>query len=149
MKSLTILVLLASFSAPSAAEKAVVSPIEKILQQKIIKEGEGEQKIYEEFAEWCEDESKEKQFEIKTGKAEKEKQESIIDKAKSDIEDFSTKIEELSASIGTNEADLKAATLIREKEAKDFAAEEADLSDTIDALSRAKGILEKEMAKID
>merc|ERR1719159_1314114 len=79
---------------------------------------------------------------------EKEEQEAIIEKSKSDIEDLDTKIEELSSSIGTNEADLKAATLIREKEASDYAAEEADLTDTIDALTRAKGILEKEMAKI-
>merc|ERR1719473_1927949 len=96
------------------------NPIEKVieilseLQQKIIKEGEVAQKIYDEFAEWCEEESKNLQFEIKTGKA---------------------------------EADLKAATEIRDKEHADFLAEEADLVDTVDALERAIGILEREMAK--
>merc|ERR1711920_460146 len=43
--------------------------------------------------------------------------------------------------------DLNDATLIREKEAADFAANEAELLDAIDTLGRALSILEKEMAK--
>merc|ERR1712226_131781 len=39
------------------------------------------------------------------------------------------------------------ATLIREKEAADFAANEKELVDVIDTLSRAINILEREMAK--
>merc|ERR1719420_2469659 len=103
------------------------------LQQKVIKEGEASQKIYDEFAEWCEEESKNLQFEIKTGKAE--------------AEELTATIDELSASIATDEADLAAATKIREKENADFLAVEADLVDTVDALERAIGILEREMAK--
>jgi len=117
------------------------------LQQKIIKEGEVAQKVYDEFAEWCEEESKNLQFEIKTGKSEAEDLTSTIDKAVSDIKAGEEAIEELAAKIATAEADLKAATEIRDKEHSDFLAVEADLVDTVDALERAIGILEREMAK--
>merc|ERR1719463_36809 len=132
---------------------AQANPIEKViemlseLQQKIIKEGEVAQKIYDEFAEWCEEESKNLQFEIKTGKATAEELSATIDKAASDIKAGEEAIEELAAKIAQAEADLKAATEIRDKEHADFVAEEADLVDTVDALERAIGILEREMAK--
>merc|ERR1712032_655704 len=58
-----------------------------------------------------------------------------------------TKVGELSESIATDEADLKAATEIRAKESADFLAEEKELSEVIDALQRAISILEREMAK--
>jgi len=129
-----------------------VSPIEKIiqmiseLQQKIIKEGEDAQAIYKEFAEWCEDESKNLRFEIKTAKGEMKQLNSVIEEAKADIEDEETKIEELSGQMSTDEADLKAATAIRKKENEDFRKEEKELTDTVDALERAISILEREMS---
>merc|ERR1719359_1725762 len=132
---------------------AQTNPIEKViemmseLQQKIIKEGEAAQKVYDEFAEWCEEESKNLQFEIKTGKSEAEDLQSTIDKAVSDIKAGEEAVEELAKKIATAEADLKAATEIRDKEHSDFLAVEADLVDTVDALERAIGILEREMAK--
>merc|ERR1719310_1733407 len=117
------------------------------LEQKVIKEGEAAQKLYDEFAEWCEEESKNLQFEIKTGKSEAEDLTATIDKCVSDIKALDEKIEELSAQIATDEEDLKAATTVREKENADFLAEEADLVDTVDTLERAIGIIEREMAK--
>merc|ERR1719191_2114092 len=117
------------------------------LQQKIIGEGEASQKVYDEFSEWCEEESKNLQFEIKTGKATAEELSATIEKSVSDIKAGEEAIEELAAKVAQNEADLKAATEIRDKEHSDFLAEEADLVDTVDALERAIGILEREMAK--
>merc|ERR1719428_2807376 len=96
------------------------------LQQKIIKEGEAAQKIYDEFAEWCEEESKNLQFEIKTGKAQAEELTATIEKAVSDIKAGEEKIEELAKKIAQAESDLKAATEIREKEHGDFLAIEAE-----------------------
>merc|ERR1719310_1079633 len=54
-------------------------------------------------------------------------------------------IEELSAAISENEADLKAATKIREKEAADFSENQKDMLDTISQMQRAIGILEKHL----
>jgi len=139
--------------AGASSAQGQTNPIEKViemmseLQQKIIGEGEAAQKVYDEFAEWCEEESKNLQFEIKTGKAQAEELTSTIEKAVSDIKAGEEKIEELAAKVATAEADLKAATEIRDKEHSDFLAIEADLVDTVDALERAIGILEREMAK--
>jgi len=144
-KPLLVLALLAL----TAAEQA--NPIQKViemlsaLQAKIMKEGEAEEKAYKEFFEWCDSAAKETQFEVKTAQAQKEKLEATIAKAISDIDDNKEAIEELGNAIASNEADLKAATEIREKEHADFVASEKELVDSIDMLDRAIGILEREM----
>jgi len=144
-------VTLATSSATVSSSKT--NPLEKViemmsdLQQKIIGEGQAAQKVYDEFAEWCEEESKSLGFSIKTGKAQAEELNAVIEKADADIAEFDEKIGELTSTISTDEADLKAATAIREKENGVFVAEEADLVDTVDTLERAIGIIEREMAK--
>merc|ERR1719218_504512 len=97
------------------------------LEAKIIAEGKDAQKVYDEFAEFCEDRSKQLGFEIKTGKAEVKDLTAAIEKEAATQESLNAKIEELSAAIATDEADLKAATEIRAKEQKVFAAEEKEL----------------------
>jgi len=134
-----------------SAALAGAAPIEKVLtllgdlETKILAEGEAAQKTYAEFAEWCEDRSRNVQFEIKTGKADVASLDAAIAKEAANIESQTAKIEDLAGSIATDEADLKAATEIRAKEATDFAARENDLVETIDTLERAVGIIEKEM----
>merc|ERR1719311_824299 len=111
MKSMTnhlvlfCVVLPAAVMANAAVTAADTNPIEKViemlgdLQQKIIGEGKAAQAVYDEFAEWCEEESKNLQFEIKTGKAEAEELNAVIEKAKSDISGFDEKIEALSSEL--------------------------------------------------
>jgi len=138
--------LFAGLSAASAA-----SPIDKIitmigdLEQKIIKEGEDAHKVYAEFAEWCEDTSKDVMYEIKTGKGNVADLKATIEKESANIDVQDSAIEDLAGQIATDEADLKAATEIRDKEESAFASEEKDLAETIDVLERAIGIIEKEM----
>jgi len=150
MKS-TIVSLLA-LAAFSPADASQANPIEKILemigdlQAKIIGEGQVAQKEYDEYAEWCEDKSKSLGFEIKTGKAEVEDLTATIASESATIDAESAKIEDLSNDIKSGEADLAAATKIREKENADFQAEEKELTTVIDMLERATSILSKEMA---
>merc|ERR1719486_655340 len=131
------------------------SPIEKVismlgdLETKILAEGTDAQKVYDEFAEFCEDRSKNVEFEIKTGKAEVKELKATIEKETADSASLSAKIEDLASAISTNEADLKAATEIRAKEEAAFTAEEKELTEVIGTLERAIGILEKEMSKSD
>merc|ERR1719261_966639 len=100
----------------SNANQDLTNPVEKVLtmladlQQKIIKEGEAAQKVYDEFAEWCEEESKNLQFEIKTAKSTIEDLTSVIDKAVADIKAGTDKIEDLSKKIAQAEKDLEDAT---------------------------------------
>jgi len=153
MMRLVLLCAILPATAMANAAGTQANPIEKViemlgdLQQKIIGEGQAAQKVYDEFAEWCEEESKTLQFEIKTGKTEADELNAVIDKAEADIKGFDEKIESLSATLATDEADLKAATDIRTKEHDLFVKEEGDLVDTVDILERAIGILEREMAK--
>jgi uncharacterized coiled-coil DUF342 family protein len=152
MKFESSVLFLFAVLAVSPADASQVNPIEKILemisdlQAKVIKEGEDAQKEYDEYAEWCEDRSTQLGFEIKTGKAEVAELKATIEEETASSAALETKIEELSNDIKTDEADLDAATKIREKEAADFAAEEKELTTVIDMLERATSILSKEMA---
>merc|ERR1719476_1099268 len=115
------------------------------VQAKVIGEGEVAQKEYAEFAEWCEDRSSNLGFEIKTGKSEVNSLTADIAKETSTIAALTTKVEELSAELAQDEADLKAANHIRSAEEGVFAASEKDLMETIDMLGRAAIIIEREM----
>lgn len=74
-------------------DQASVNPIEKVvemisdLEKKVIGEGEAAQKTYDEFAEWCEDDSRNLQYDIKTAQSEVEDLKATIQKASSDIDD--------------------------------------------------------------
>jgi len=136
-----------------AAPAAQANPIQKVismlsdLQAKIIKEGDDAQKVYEEFAEWCEDRARELQWQIKGVKAEVNEAKACIVAQAESCDSAQANLEECTGALKTDEADLKAATEIRAKEQVDFAAEEKELVEVVDTITRAKGILEREMAK--
>merc|ERR1719146_67370 len=102
---LLTLICSASASAFQAKQQQQGSPIEKVIQmisdleQKVIAEGQAAQKIYDEFAEWCEEESKNLQFEIKTAKGEAEDLKATIEKAAADIGAADEAVEELAKKI--------------------------------------------------
>merc|ERR1719162_287664 len=129
------------------------NPISKVLQMiseletKVIGEGEEAQKVYSEFAEWCEDRSRSVGFDIKTGTSQVAELQATILKETSSQDALSTQIEELAASIAGDEKDLAAATKIRGEENVDFKATEKELTEVIDSLNRAIGLIEREMAK--
>eukprot|EP00397_Hematodinium_sp_SG-2012_P020838 GEMP01021495.1.p1 GENE.GEMP01021495.1~~GEMP01021495.1.p1 ORF type:complete len:679 (+),score=280.44 GEMP01021495.1:99-2135(+) len=146
MKSafLTGAVLLCAASAANPVGQ-VLELLQK-LHDTVVADGEKEQKQFEAFAEWCEDESKERQFEIKTGTAQAENLRAVIEKAVADIDAVNTRIGEVSTSVAANEADLKAATDIRKKEHSTFKQEEQELVDTVDTLRRAQQVLSRQLA---
>merc|ERR1719160_877894 len=148
---ITLTILSLTVQVQGSAQKNMVNPIEKViemiadLQKKVIGEGEAAQKTYDEFAEWCEDQSKDLGFEIKTAKSEIEDLSATIEKASADIAAEEEKIGQYTSEIARDESDLKAATAIREKEHGIFVVEEKDLMEVVDTLSRAVGILEREL----
>jgi hypothetical protein len=141
------------FAAAHAAAAADTNPMAKVFElmdecaAKVTADGEAEAKAYKEFFEWCDDASKNTQFEIKTYTSDKEKLEATIGETTATIETASTKIEELAAAIASDEKELAEATAIREKELAEFSKSEAELVDTVDTLERAVAILERELAK--
>jgi hypothetical protein len=146
------LATLVAIAAASIGHNAA-SPVQKViqllgdLQAKIIKEGEAAQSEFQQFGLWCQDRSGNLKHELAMGKGQ-------IEELNADIESYTAKktsleaqIEDLASSLGVNDADLTAATQIREKEKKVFQKEDAELADVVDSLQRAIRILEDEMRK--
>jgi len=143
------------FLAPTlvAVTYGAANPMNKVFElmddceSKIKADGVAEAKAYKEYFDWCDETAKNAGFDIKTAASAKEKLEAKIGKLTSDIGVSTQKVDDLAAAIAANDADLKAATGVRDKEAADFSAAEAELADGLDTLGRAIGILEREMAK--
>jgi chromosome segregation ATPase len=114
---------------------------------KVQRDMDAEAKAYKEYFEWCDDAAKNSQFEIKTAKAEKEELEAKIAEFTSNIGGSNTKIEELAASIATDEKELAEAQSVRDKERAEFEAAEKELVEDVDTLDRAIAILQRELAK--
>jgi len=149
MQRAGVLLLGVALAATSAqAGVAEASPVGKVIQllsdlsSKIIAEGEKAQKVYAEYSEWCEERNKNLGFEIKTGSSEVAALKATIEQETATMGALTAKIEELTGAIATDEADLKAATEIREKEAISFGKEEKELVEIVDTLQRAIGLLE-------
>jgi len=140
-------------SSLAADIQAQTNPLAKVLDliddlsAKIVKEGEAEQKAYDEYLQWCQNAVQETGFAIETATKEKGELEAKLVEVAAEIEASSSKIEDLAAAIATNDADLKSATAIREKETAEFAKNEKELMEVLSALERAISILEREYAK--
>jgi chromosome segregation ATPase len=145
------LCLLALAIAPAAADTA--NPLGKAielmdeLKAKLTADGIAEDKAYHKYFEWCDETTQNQRFEIKTATTKVEELEAAIDKAGADIEAAISKIEDLAGKISKADQELTDATEIRKKEEKEFLKAEAELVETVDALTRAIAIIEKEMAK--
>merc|ERR1719326_1394733 len=91
------------------APAAEASPVQKVLQllsdlqAKIISEGEDAQKIYDEFAESCEDQSKDLGFEIRTLKTEVADNKACVENQAAKIADAEAKVEECAAALAVDE----------------------------------------------
>jgi hypothetical protein len=109
------------------------------LRKKVLLDGEVEQKQYEKYTEWCEDEAVSKQYQIKTGKSKIEDLSAIIEKAGAGIMNADSIIDDTAQVVSRNDMDLKAATEIRKKEQADFEAADTDLEETIDMIGRRRG----------
>lgn len=141
MKFLFLLPAVASASNPVGQ---VLDLLQK-LYDTVVKDGEVEQKQFEEFAEWCEDQAKERQFEIKTATGQSNSLRATIEKTSANIDGFHSRIGDLTQSIAANEGDLASAKDIRSKEHGTFKKEEKELVDTVDTLRRAQQVLGRHM----
>jgi len=149
------LIILAVFAAPalgsSADQLANANPIRKVvsmlqaMEKKVRAEGEKEQELFDNFMCYC-----------KTGGATLSKS---ISEAEAKVPSVGSDIEEGEAKLKQDKEDLKnaqtdraaakaamaEATAIREKEAASFAAEKAELTANIDAMTKATAAIEKGM----
>jgi len=150
-RSMAALLPLLVLGAPVVSAEST-NPLGKVIElmdsllAKVTSEGEAEGKAFHTYTEWCDETTQNQKFEIDTATTKSNELTATITKADADIEATVGIIEDLASKIATAETELKDATLIREKEAKDFATAESELVDTLDALTRAISIIEKEMA---
>jgi len=137
--------------ATGFAAEQKVNPVQKVLsllddlKKKVLLDGEVEQKQFEKYTEWCEDEAVAKQYEIKNAAAKVEDLKAVIQKEGAEIQTQESTIGDLAKVVARNEKDLAAASEIRDAEHADFVAADADLAETIDMLSRAASIISKSM----
>jgi prefoldin subunit 5 len=148
MKVVLALVLLCAPAA--AAEKAEVTPVQKVIQlmngmmEKGKKEKHDEQVQFAAYKQFCDDTSVEKKRAI-------EEADERIDVLKADIQGATAKaakltkeIAELDEDIAIWTGDIKAATKVREIEKSDYDALHKDYSESVDALERAIAVLKKQ-----
>lgn len=149
MKITVAAVMAAAYWAACATSVSAVDPVQKVLQlldnleAKVVKDGEESQQVYEEFAEQCEDRSRQLHQTIKDVKLQLQTIQANLEQAGDEIESSSTQIDELSSKISSDEGQLKDATEVWKSEAKDFAAAEEELLSAGDTLERAISIIER------
>jgi len=125
-------------SAVAAGEPiALVLKLLSKMEATALEQGKESQTIYNEFAKMCRTRSTELHHEVKTGRATAENLEAAIEKATDKISELSMLVEERTAKLTGDEADVKATTLIRNKEAADISAEQDSLTHIIDVIGRA------------
>jgi hypothetical protein len=147
--ALSLIVAGVSASETGAANNAIAKLLDTLTacEAKVTKEGEDAQKVYAEFAEWCEDRSKDLRYEVKTSKRQIAGLQATISKETGSQQALTSSVEDVAANIAEDDADLTAATKIRNQENADFTAREKDLVDVIDTIGRAINIIEREMSK--
>jgi len=145
--------LVALLAASAKAEVSVSDPLGTTiallddLAVKVKAQSSAAEKAAAEYADWCKSKITNTGFDIETGEAAKEDLEAAVAKTTANVGVESSKIDELSASILADETDLKGAEDVRKTEEATFSSSEAELVDSIETLSRATAILEREMSK--
>jgi len=112
------------FFAVVSATAFAASPVSKVLEliasleQRVIHEGEVENQQYEAFGDWCTATTTELRHEIENGTDDSAQLKATIEKASADASTASARIEELGQGISAAEADLAAATNVRNTQNK-------------------------------
>lgn len=144
MRLVTFAVAYASFTGSK------VTPTQKVIQLLEDIKAKGEKEKHEEqvqfatYKTWCEHTATEKSKAIKDGNASIERLESAIAKNTADSNRLAKQIASHEDDIATWEGDKVASTRVRDIERTDFEALETHLSESIDAVTRATEVLQKE-----
>merc|ERR1719321_2548637 len=107
------------------------------------KEQEEDEAVYEKVACWCETNDKEKTTSISDAESRITDFTSTIEEATASSARLNTEIKNLNSEIAKNQAALDKATAIRQKELAEFNGEEKDMLQSIGALKSAVTVLSK------
>lgn len=138
----------ASFRADAfAGGSPVLKAVEMLedLEKKVIGAAKTEEESYWKYTMWCQNESQATQWQITSNEQAKEMLTADIAKATASISSAALHLADIAQYESTDEADLKAATLLREKEASDFKALELELVEGIRTTQAAQTKLEQDI----
>jgi cell division septum initiation protein DivIVA len=147
MKAVAFLCLLC---VPAMANKAEVTPVQKVLElmagmlEKGKKEKHDEQVQYAAYKQFCDDTSVEKQRAIEEANEKIEMLKADIQKNAAKAKLLTKEIAGLDEDIAVWNGDKRAATKVRDIEKADYDATHADYSESISALERAIAVLKKQ-----
>merc|ERR1719277_1056175 len=136
-----------AFAALCGSIASGVTPTQQVINMmtEIKSKGEKmmdeEKKVYAQYAEWVDDESKRLGFDIIDGNRQIEELIAYISKAESDVKTLSGEIGELNSEITRLSADKAEATEIREKQHAEYLTISQDYSESVSALKRAIQVL--------
>lgn len=125
---------------------AVIKMLDE-LAIKLEKDGETEDLAYRKYFRWCSEVTLAEKIEVENDKKQKAMLAAKMLKLKSDAEAAAGKIEDEAAEIAATQADLKQAKEVRDAAVAEFRASETELMETIDTVSRAITVIEREMQK--
>merc|ERR1719387_1307453 len=133
------------------ASSASVSPVQKVIELlednkvKIANDLAAEEKEMAEYTDFCDKESSDKGYAIKTATSKIEDLTALIAKCESKIPVYEDEIATLGTEVAEKQKQLYEATELRKKEAADFQASEKELVTAVDQLDRAVTIIKREM----
>jgi len=136
---------------PTAGMKvqAQKNPLKKVvtllneMKAQVEKEAEEDKSAYEKYECWCTSSEKEKTQAVADAEAKIAELTAFLEEAVAKEGQLKTEIEGLASDISEDQDALAQATGVREKENSAFTAEEADMKETLSALSQAIEVLSK------
>lgn len=133
----------------AVATKDGGSPVQKVIEllddmkAKIEKDLAAESASMEEFLSFCDGETKEKMFAMKTSDTTIADLSAVVQESKATIAAMEDSVAELGSLISAKEKELAEATAVREGENADFVSAEKELVKSVDSCSRAATALSK------
>mmetsp|Transcript_87339 Transcript_87339/g.154839 ORF Transcript_87339/g.154839 Transcript_87339/m.154839 type:complete len:690 (-) Transcript_87339:106-2175(-) len=137
----------------AGAAESLAAPVQKALtlledlKAEIVAEGKEATELFREETELCKTRAGELAYAIKQAKKKVDELQAVIQKETARIEAFGEESLKLNDGIAENQDELEKAIKVRANESAAFAATEKELAATVDAISRASGIIEREMSK--
>jgi chromosome segregation ATPase len=140
---------LTAYGKPTASVDPKLSGIQKVvvllkeMSANTIKQGEDDRLAYDKYMCWCETTEAEKTAAIKAAEEKVQELEAFLEEAAAKEGELKTEIAALEEDIAADTEALATATAMRKEEHDAFAAEEADLKETLGLLSEAIAVLSK------
>merc|ERR1719421_1239882 len=149
MTQVTAVIFVCLFGAATVVSGSAVQKVIELLEDnkvKIANDLAAEEKEMAEYTDFCDKESSDKGYAIKTAASKIEDLTATIEKCSTKIPAYEDEIATLGTEVAEKQKQLYEATELRKKEKADFDATEKEMMTAIDQLDRAATIIKREMS---